>query len=368
MKKYINLTNCLFLIGSFAFLNTVLAESLNAQNVKVIGEKAVTIETGKIDAKNTFKINSKNNTEFDAQQDEVNSQKGSIKLLDVEISDNFKKEIIKRANKLLFSNIARSQINSFAHENSRIDPNSFNVELGMGNVPVMDQGSYGTCATFAATAAIDALFNLGDYISQQCLLEVGLYKYYFYQTYAPGWDGGYVSNALGRMKYYGIVKHDNCPHSYPNDQEWMFPFTYKKHSLKETWVKNISWQKIRPANIEDIKRSLKQGKRVVISNLLYLRKAAGYPVNGSQNGYWRLPTNENEIAQMMDDLLWIPNYTLAGHALVVTGYNDADKVLKLRNSWGQDNGDNGEFYMSYDYYRLLNYEAIEVENNLYQFY
>lgn len=42
------------------------------------------------------------------------------------------------------------------------------VELGMNSVPVLDQGSYGTCVTFATTAAMDAVLGLGDYISQQC--------------------------------------------------------------------------------------------------------------------------------------------------------------------------------------------------------
>ena len=30
------------------------------------------------------------------------------------------------------------------------------VQLGMDQVPVLDQGPHGTCATFAATAAVDA--------------------------------------------------------------------------------------------------------------------------------------------------------------------------------------------------------------------
>lgn len=30
------------------------------------------------------------------------------------------------------------------------------VDIGMANVPVLDQGAYGTCVTFAATAALDA--------------------------------------------------------------------------------------------------------------------------------------------------------------------------------------------------------------------
>jgi C1A family cysteine protease len=42
-----------------------------------------------------------------------------------------------------------------------------------------------------------------------------------------------------------------------------------------------------------------------------------------------------------------------GHEMIIIGYNDNAKVLKLRNSWGPDRGDNGDFYMSYDYYQLM---------------
>lgn len=49
------------------------------------------------------------------------------------------------------------------------------VELGMNKVPVLDQGPYGTCATSAVTAALDALSQKGDYISQLCTLSLSQY-------------------------------------------------------------------------------------------------------------------------------------------------------------------------------------------------
>ncbi|MGO1751595.1 MAG: C1 family peptidase [Psychroflexus sp.] len=37
------------------------------------------------------------------------------------------------------------------------------------------------------------------------------------------------------------------------------------------------------------------------------------------------------------------------HALLIVGYNDEEKLFKLRNSWGKDFGDNGYCYAPYDY-------------------
>ncbi|HBN08566.1 MAG TPA: hypothetical protein DD435_07915 [Cyanobacteria bacterium UBA8530] len=37
-----------------------------------------------------------------------------------------------------------------------------------------------------------------------------------------------------------------------------------------------------------------------------------------------------------------------GHAVLAVGYDDAKKVLIVRNSWGSGWGDKGYFYMPYD--------------------
>lgn len=40
---------------------------------------------------------------------------------------------------------------------------------------------------------------------------------------------------------------------------------------------------------------------------------------------------------------------LGGHAVLAVGYDDARKVIIVRNSWGVEWGDKGYFYMPYDY-------------------
>ena len=63
--------------------------------------------------------------------------------------------------------------------------------------------------------------------------------------------------------------------------------------------------------------------------------------------------------------------SLDGHELIVTGYDDQavamdwrgirhKGLLTLRSSWGSSVGDWGDFYMSYDYYKTLTVEAMEV--------
>ena len=64
---------------------------------------------------------------------------------------------------------------------------------------------------------------------------------------------------------------------------------------------------------------------------------------------------------------------LAGHEMVITGYDDTAQAIDdtgvshyglftLRNSWGPGIGDEGDFYMSYDYVKALIIEAQRIRD------
>jgi C1A family cysteine protease len=38
-----------------------------------------------------------------------------------------------------------------------------------------------------------------------------------------------------------------------------------------------------------------------------------------------------------------------GHAIMAAGYDDSKEAVLIRNSWGEDWGENGYFWMPYDY-------------------
>lgn len=332
----------LFLISSLININICFSDTIS-DHIKVVGEKTIGI---------TINQHQKNNDRATFNSSSSSKTK-EITLLNIELDSHAKSALKKRMQRILKEKDKLSFSSSASTDNSVVD-------LGMNNVPVFDQGMHGTCVTFSVTAAIDALYNLDDYISQQCLLEVGLYKYYFFQTNYPGWDGAFVKDVLGRIKYYGVVNKSNCPDMYPNRTKWVFPYTYRSYSLKEPWVKNLNWKNLPEADLIELKKALNNGNRVVISNILYLQKAFGYPINNKNNGLWDIPSTKEEFVKMMNDILWNTGNSLGGHAIIVTGYDDNQKTLKIRNSWGEDVGDQGEFYMSYDFYELFNIMATEI--------
>lgn len=246
-------------------------------------------------------------------------------------------------------------------------------DLGMANVPVLQQGQYGSCATFANTAALEAKMNAGDLISQQCLLALGNYinrvedcenneKPRNTEDNCSGWNGLYDNTTiLTRIKKYGVVSKDNCSQQYPlylerPAQKQQVTYREYKALSGELWANDFAYQKLQPRNTNIIKRALDNNHRVVASILLHEDYKTGLPVNGKPSGLWDLPYEAQKFAHEM----LYENKNSGGHAIVVTGYDDDKKLFKVRNSWGANIGDSGEFYISYDYYFLLNMDATEI--------
>lgn len=115
--------------------------------------------------------------------------------------------------------------------------------------------------------------------------------------------------------------------------------------------------------INDIKTALNQKDRVTFAVLLLdfdLGVMGAVGTNKTQFDTWVLTP---EIAR---DIYLRPFF--GGHEMIITGYDDNaiavddngrehKGLFTLRNSWGEQFGDKGNFYMSYDYFKVLTIEA-----------
>ncbi|MDF1684786.1 MAG: hypothetical protein P1U36_09045 [Legionellaceae bacterium] len=182
-------------------------------------------------------------------------------------------------------------------------------QLGMDNVPVLNQGAHGTCATFAVTAAADALINQGDRISQLCLLQLG--NYLETQNLGrSGWDGLSIYTALNRLINDGFITSSN----------------QKKYGCGG--LKNYPFYSVdRPYS--SISRDAYAQRREPSSEKRFTRKTVFTTFNRSA----------------IDRVHAIKASIDAGHR--------HRGLFKLRNSWGSWVGDGGDFYMSYDYAAIL---------------
>lgn len=270
-----------------------------------------------------------------------------------------------------------------------------NVNLGMNGVPVLNQGRHGTCATFAITAAVDAAIGKGDYISQLCQLELG--SALTDVSYLPsGWNGSYGSIVLDQMLRFGIISKDkqtsqSCAGvtEYPlmNEANEGNPFSqvaYKAMSenlqdygvFASTLLTNVDRLSDgftdQDANdmIMQVKQALSQGDRAVIGAILeqdLLNSCTRIGTCGSNH-----VTNDTWV---LTNAMLGENHEFAGHALVIFGYDDKAVAVDaqgnkhrglffLRNSWGPQAGDQGNYYMSYDYFRyfVADIQIIHVAN------
>lgn len=259
------------------------------------------------------------------------------------------------------------------------------VDLGMENVPVLDQGAHGSCATFANTAAINAVLGNGDYVSQLCHLSLG--KFLEKQSYYPsGWDGSFAPIVLDQITRFGIIsiqnqKTNSCgqlkeyPLMDPKNQGHAMSLRDFK-TLSEDITDKVYWTQILSVyerftslltennKVDNVLNSVKQflakGSRVTFGTFIVISpycSAGACASYRAQQDTWAL-TKEIET----------PPYGTAGHEMIIIGYDDNaiavdgagnkhQGLLTLRNSWGTEVGNQGDFYMTYDYFKKFVMEA-----------
>lgn len=271
--------------------------------------------------------------------------------------------------------------------------NLSSVQLGMNGIPVQDQGPHGSCVTFAVTAAINALS--GQSFSELCSLSLGQYiAENGYQT--SGWDGQTIRQVLSRLDDYGIIslaqqRFSGCGGmtEYPlhslSSSSSMSPTHYKSMSLSLQEAGLDSWSNYFDINqwlyqmipaqqiLNHTKEALRHGHRVVIGVLI----PGIFGGVGALGQYhvahdsWVLTEDIQNAIEDIEHNTWL----WGGHAMLITGYDDEavaidaqghshQGLFTLRNSWGNNAGDKGDYYISYDYFMHLTVELEEIFDNI----
>lgn len=303
----------------------------------------------------------------------------SIKILNIQLSDH--------AKQMIEDGMEHS---STSEESQPIQSNHLSkVQLGMGNVPVLDQGQHGSCVTFAVTAAVDAVLQKGDYVSQLCQLQLGRYLEENALSFSPGgWEGSWGRIVLGQINQFGVVSKaqessQGCGGmmAYPLNDDTIPSSTLSLdqfHRMSEDANTLIEWTTL--LDIDDafrddlnrsevfnrVKSSLASGDRVAFGTVLFNLEsgiAGAVGSNHVKNDTWLLTA---EMEQDFDQV-----GVLGLHEMVITGYDDQATakdnkgrihhgLFTIRNSWGNRVADQGNFYMTYDYFMHFVIEAHRV--------
>lgn len=269
---------------------------------------------------------------------------------------------------------------SFSITNS----SSSKIYLGMNGTPVLDQGVHASCVTFVITASVDALIGKGDYISQLCSLELGDYLKRHGKTEHSGWNGSYGTLVLNQLQNYGLVskayqKEFGCAgvKKYPlyDEKNTGKPMSISEYTTNASDLSRIAtWETLvdveqsftknhnSAAVLHTIKKNLREGRRVAFGMLLddSVDHAGALGTYKKRFDSWVLTPEIIYHAKNGE--------ITAGHEMIIIGYDDSAKVSTekgkisrgifiLRNSWGKELGDKGNYYISYDYFKMLSDEV-----------
>lgn len=185
-------------------------------------------------------------------------------------------------------------------------------------VKVLDQGYCGSCVGKATNGIVSAghrkaLSSL--YIYTRCKQEDGI----------PNTQGTYPRVALKVVHNEGACPDSMLPYSRLVD---CLSFPAITDAMKAAADPYKAKAYARLYSIDEIKTALHNGK-MVLGGLLVTDSFMFYDGNGV------IPVPQGRI--------------YGGHAIVICGYDDERKALRGLNSWGEGWGDNGFFWLSYDF-------------------
>jgi len=203
---------------------------------------------------------------------------------------------------------------------------------------VKNQGTVQSCAAFAATAIIEfQKRKRSETTHEYDLSEALLYEISTYETNQTPSScrqaGRRFSDIINALKSFGIPREDCHPYDKVCESP---PSTFGGESPLwcEHWDELSSLNKIKDAVAIDT-LDLKALKNAIYVAPVLVGMIVFSDFFSYSGGVYEHPPSEGES---------IEGY----HAVVLVGYNDEKNALELRNSWGEDWGEDGYAWMSYD--------------------
>ncbi len=191
--------------------------------------------------------------------------------------------------------------------------------------PVYDQGRLGSCTAFAMTKGLREYMQRKNNERQVPLSAL----FSYYETRARlgsvGEDsGGTITDGMAALKEVGAAPEATWPYD-------IAKFTIKPPAEAYSQAAEFKAKEITQlAGLDDVKTSLAAGNPVAFGFIVYEKF-----MKIGADGKMPMPGTFEK--------------RLGGHAVLAVGYDDTQKHLIVRNSWASKWGDQGYFYMPYDF-------------------
>ncbi|MCR3760004.1 C39 family peptidase [Clostridium felsineum] len=217
------------------------------------------------------------------------------------------------------------------------------VDLSANFPTVKDQGSLGSCVTFASTYAKSYEENQKRNWGVKTLNHFFSPSYIYSQIHADdSADGGgsQFSDAFNLLVDQGDTTITDMPYDGDDYGYETTPTTLQRRHAAQ--YKATDWQQLDSGDYTEIKDELAQGNPVVIGIDVY-------------------PDFDN-ISASNPIFDRISGTNRGGHALCVVGYDDSKQAVKIINSWGTNWGLNGYGWISYKVLQQENSDAYVLQD------
>ena len=208
-------------------------------------------------------------------------------------------------------------------------PAAKSVDLRKLFSPVRSQGELGACTAFSASSIFEYILN-SHKESSSCILSP---RFLYYNVCDKNIDGTPIDNGSSYLKIiqslgeHGICYEELCPYTSDFGEE-------PSEAAKSDALTRLVTQAMNVKLVHtDITSALTEGYPVAISLKLY--SSFHQPVKGFVFRPSEVELNSGDFEG------W--------HAMVICGYSEKEKVYIVRNSWGDDFGDNGYCYIPFSY-------------------
>jgi C1A family cysteine protease len=206
-----------------------------------------------------------------------------------------------------------------------------NVDLREQCPPVYDQGELGSCTANAIAAALE--FDMMAQGMSDVWTPSRLFIYYNERVMEGTVDSDAGAQIRDGIK--SVASQGDCP-----EDEWPYDISQfavqPPQSCYDDAVKHkaVLYQSV-SQNLADMKGCLASGFPFVYGFTVYESFESDAVAKGDKAGWVPMPQADEQA--------------IGGHAVIAVGYDDDDRVFICRNSWGDQWGDAGYFYMPYAY-------------------
>lgn len=204
-------------------------------------------------------------------------------------------------------------------------PSEFKLDR---DIPIYDQSDLGSCTANSACACFR--YETAQIKNNFDFEPSRLFQYYNSRL-LEGWEnedsGAYIRDAFKAMNKYGLAL----------EKTW--PYIINKFAIKppaEAYTEGLKNVTVKYATVNQSESQIKQ---TLLSGAAI---SFGFNVYDSFFGSWEHTTGIMPIPKKTESLQ-------GGHAVTIVGWSDAKKCFLIQNSWGENWGQKGLFWMPYSF-------------------